>query len=82
MRTVYGPVSILTLSPDVEIVINAPEVEEVAFTLVTNQKCKGKSKVFFLFINLLHGTQSQSMADYLQQVAYIFWGLRKQKPPL
>ena len=37
---------------------------------------------FFLFINLLHGAQSQSVADYLQQVAYSFRGLRGQKPPL
>ena len=36
---------------------------------------------FFLFINLLHGARSQSMADYLQQVAYSFRGLRGQKPP-
>ena len=25
--------------------VNIPEAEEVAFTLVTNQKCKGKDKV-------------------------------------
>jgi len=37
--------------------------------------------LFFLFINLLHGAQSQFMVDYLQQVAYSFRGLRKQKPP-
>ena len=36
---------------------------------------------FFYFINLLHGARSQSMADYLQQVAYSFRGLRGQKPP-
>jgi len=36
MRTAYGPVP--TLSPNVE-------AEEVAFTLVTNQKRKGKGKV-------------------------------------
>ena len=36
---------------------------------------------FFLFINLLHSARSQSMADYLQQVAYSFRGLRGQKPP-
>ena len=35
---------------------------------------------FFLFINLLHSARSQSMADYLQQVAYSFRGLRGQKP--
>jgi len=44
MRTVYGPVSILTPSPDVKMAIDASEVEEVAFTLVTNQKHKGKGK--------------------------------------
>ena len=44
MRTVYGPVPILTPSPDVEMAIDVLEVEEVAFTLVTNQKCKGKGK--------------------------------------
>ena len=44
MRTVYGPVSSLTPSPDVEMAVDIPEVEEVAFTLVTNQKHKGKNK--------------------------------------
>ena len=45
MRTVYGPSPVPTPSPDVEMAVNAPEVEEVAFTLVTNKKCKGKGKV-------------------------------------
>ena len=45
IRTIYGPVPIPTPSPDVEMAVNAPEAEEVAFTLVTNQKCKGKDKV-------------------------------------
>ena len=45
MRTVYGPVPVSTPSPDVEMAVNAPEAEEVTFTLVTNQKHKGKSKV-------------------------------------
>ena len=36
---------------------------------------------FFDFINLLHGARSQSVVDYLQQVAYSFRGLRGQKPP-
>jgi len=40
-----------------------------------------KEDFFFLFINLLHGAWSQSVADYLQQVAYSFRGLRGQKPP-
>ena len=46
MRTVYGPVSIPTSSPDIEITVDAPKVKEVAFTLVTNQKHKKKSKAF------------------------------------
>ena len=45
MRTVYGPVPIPTPSPDVEMAVDAPETEEVAFTLVTNQKYKDKDKV-------------------------------------
>ena len=45
MRTVYRSVSIPTPSPDIEIAVNALEVEEAAFTLVTNQKCKSKGKV-------------------------------------
>ena len=45
MRTIYGPIPVPTPSPDVEIAVGVPEAEEVAFTLVTNQKHKGKSKV-------------------------------------
>jgi len=47
MRTVYGPVPVPvpTPSPDVEMAVDAPEAEEVAFTLFTNQKHKGKGKV-------------------------------------
>jgi len=45
MRTVYGPVPIPTPFPDVEMAVDAPEVEEVTFTLVTNQKYKSKGKV-------------------------------------
>ena len=45
MRTVYGPVPVPTPSPDIEMAVDAPEAEEVAFTLVTNKKCKGKDKV-------------------------------------
>ena len=37
---------------------------------------------FFSFINLLHSSQLQSMADYLQQVVYSFGGLKRQKPLL
>jgi len=44
MRTVYNPVPISTSSSDVEIAVDTPEVEEVAFTLVTNQRCKDKNK--------------------------------------
>jgi len=45
MRTVYGPVPVPTPTPDVEMAIDALEAEEVAFTLVTNQKRKSKGKV-------------------------------------
>jgi len=47
MRTVYGPVPVSTPSPNVEMAVDAPEAEEVAFTLVTNQKRKSKDKVLF-----------------------------------
>jgi len=43
MRTVYGPNPISTPSPDVEMDVDIPEAEEVAFTLVTNKK-GGKRK--------------------------------------
>ena len=36
MRTIYGPIPVPTLSPDIKMAIDAPEVEEVTFTLVTN----------------------------------------------
>jgi len=41
----YGPNLIPALSPDFEMEVDVPEVEEVAFTLVTNKKGKGKAKV-------------------------------------
>ena len=44
IRTVYSSNPIPTPSLDVEMNIDAPEVEEVAFTLVTNKKRKGKAK--------------------------------------
>ena len=43
MRTVYDPNPVSTPSPDVEMDVDAPEAEEVAFTLVTNKK-GGKEK--------------------------------------
>ena len=46
MRTVYGPNPISTPSPDVEMDVDVPEAEEVAFTLITNKKGgKGNAKV-------------------------------------
>jgi len=44
MRTVYGPNPIPASSSDVKIEVDILEVEEVAFTLVTNKKSKGKGK--------------------------------------
>ena len=45
MRTVCGPNPIPTPSPDIEMIFDALEVEEIAFTLVTNKKSKEKAKV-------------------------------------
>ena len=45
MRTIYGPIPIPTPSSNVEMAVDTPEAEEVTFTLVTNKKRKGKSKV-------------------------------------
>ena len=55
----------------------------LCFLLVTRVKATSSAFFFFffLFINLLHGARSQSVVDYLQQVAYSFRGLRGQKPP-
>ena len=44
IKTVNGPNPIPILSLDVKIVVDAPEAEEVTFTLVTNKKSKGKVK--------------------------------------
>jgi len=49
MRTIYRFDLIPTHFPDVEMTINIPEAEEVAFTLVNNKKHKRKSKVSSLF---------------------------------
>lgn len=74
-------------SPNVKMVVGVLEVEEVTFTLVTNKKYKEKSKASFfkknfLFNNLLYVAQLQSIANYLQYVAYSFKSLRGHKPPL
>ena len=44
-RGLYGPIPVPTPSPDVEMAVDVPEVEEIAFTLITNQKHKDKGKV-------------------------------------
>ena len=44
MRTIYGPNPIPILSPDIEIMVDALEIKEIAFTLVTNKKNKRKAK--------------------------------------
>jgi len=56
MKTVYGPVLILTPSPNIEMAVDAPEMEEVAFTLITNKKYKDKGKVFFFFWSSIYYT--------------------------
>ena len=44
MRTLYGPSVPEELSPDVEMAVDEPVVEEVPFTTVTAKKHKGKNK--------------------------------------
>ena len=44
-RGLYGPIPVPTPSPDIEMAVDVPEVKEIAFTLITNQKHKGKGKV-------------------------------------
>jgi len=53
----------------------------IPLTLAAAETVMANFFFFFLFINFLHSARSQSMADYLQQVAYSFRGLRGQKPP-
>jgi len=45
MRTLYGPNLSQELSPDTEMAVDQPTVEEAPFTTVTNKKSKGKGKV-------------------------------------
>ena len=45
IRTVYGPSLFQEPSPDIEMAVDEPVVEEAPFTTVTNKKCKAKDKV-------------------------------------
>jgi len=45
MRTLYGPNLSQEPSPDTEMAVDQPAVEEAPFTTVTNRKSKGKGKV-------------------------------------
>ena len=45
MRTLYGPNLSQEPSPDTEMAVDQPAVEEAPFTTVTNKKTKGKGKV-------------------------------------
>jgi len=45
MRTLYGPNLPQEPSPDTEMAVDQPAVEEAPFTTVTNKKSKGKGKV-------------------------------------
>ena len=60
MRTVYGSVPVPTPSPDVEMAVDTPEAEEVAFTLVTNKKHKGKGKIPSLLSRTLSNSRSKT----------------------
>ena len=61
------------------LILLGPFTSLLSVSLYSPWQCA--SFFFFLFINLLHGARLQSVADYLQQVAYSFRGLRGQKPP-
>ena len=56
MKTIYSSNPILTLSPDIEIIVDVPETKEVTFTLVTSKKSKKKEgqSVFFFRSRLLY----------------------------
>jgi len=45
IRTIYGPSPSQEPSPDVEMAVNEPAVEETPFTTVTSKKCKDKGKI-------------------------------------
>ena len=45
MRTLYGPNLPQEPSPDIEMVVDQPAVEDAYFTTTTNKKHKGKGKV-------------------------------------
>ena len=45
MRTLYGPNLPQEPSPDTEMAVDQPAVEQAPFTIVTNKKTKGKGKV-------------------------------------
>ena len=45
MRTIYNSNTILIPFSNIEMAVNILEAEEIAFTLVTNKKSKGKTKV-------------------------------------
>ena len=45
MRTLYGPNLSQKPSPDTEMAVDQPAVEEAPFTTVTNKKTKSKGKV-------------------------------------
>jgi len=47
MKTVYSP-NLISIPSDVEIIVDVLETKEVAFTLVTNKKCKRKDKALSL----------------------------------
>ena len=58
IEDIYGPDLILTPSPNIEMAVDIPEAEEVAFTLVTNKKCKRKDNFLLFLLCLCHKLHS------------------------
>ena len=48
IKIIYSPDLVPTPFPEVKMAVDALEAKEVTFTLVTNKKCKRKSKASFL----------------------------------
>ena len=62
IRTIYGPNPVPIFSLDIEITVNVPEAEEVAFNLVSNKNYKVKDKAsFFSFMSFSDSRSKTSL---------------------
>ena len=64
IKTIYGSDLVSTSSLHIEMAVNVPDAEEVAFTLVSNKKYKEKSKAFFLFLCLSLTLEARNQSFY------------------